>query len=73
MHIKDELIFRISGENFQKLEEFRQTHMKTCRDKYPDSIGAMFTYEFIPTGLGCLATVKCPCGAEEDIGDNLLD
>ncbi len=73
MDASKEMIFCISGENFKKLEEFRRVHMKTCRAKYPDSLGAMFTYEFIPTGLGCLATVKCLCGAEEYIGDNLLD
>ncbi len=72
MNTSKEMIFCVSGENFKKLEEFRQVHMKTCRAKYLDSFGAMFTYEFIPTELGCLATVKCPCSAEEYIGDNLL-
>ena len=65
---KEELkpvIFSITDEtDLKKLYAFQNEHYRTCRKKYPDVSGALFVYEIIPTGLGTLFTVKCPCGKE---------
>lgn len=52
------------SEDLKKLKSFKEVHMSTCRDKYPDVLGALLKYTFIPTGLGNYCIVKCSCGEQ---------
>ena len=59
------IVFSITDQNdLQKIHDFQEEHLKSCRKQFPDFTGAMFTYSAIPTGLGTLYAVKCPCGKE---------
>ncbi len=40
------------SEDLKKLKSFKEVHMSTCRDKYPDVLGALLEYMFIKKGLG---------------------
>ena len=62
-------IFKIEGENYEKLLEFEKKHKESCWEKYHDSLGALFCYTFVPTGLGYVTCVECPCGKKLDISD----
>ncbi|MBQ3136435.1 MAG: hypothetical protein IJB74_03030 [Clostridia bacterium] len=73
MKQEKKLTFVLHGEQYLKFKEFEKLHRKTCSKKYSDSVGTLFSFEFIPTGLGCLKFVKCPCGAELDVSDSLFD
>ena len=50
-------------EDLIKAKIFREEHMRKCRKRYPDFSGTMFKYIAIPTGLGTLYVIECPCGA----------
>ena len=50
-------------EDLIKAKIFREEHMLKCRKRYPDFTGAMFKYIAIPSGLGTLYAIECPCGA----------
>ena len=65
---KRKLTFEIIGDDYDKLLSFEKKH-KSCFDKYHDFTGALFSYTFIPTGVGTAITVSCPCGEELRIGD----
>ncbi|MDO4863535.1 MAG: hypothetical protein Q4A05_05130 [Ruminococcus sp.] len=59
------IVFSITDEkDLKKIYGFKAEHTKSCREKYPDVFGALFTYSFVPTGLGPLCFVKCACGEE---------
>ncbi len=66
----DEIHFGIVGEDVRRLKEFKKQHEK-CFEKHHDVSGAQYEYCFIPTGLGTVITVKCPCGAVLNLGDFL--
>lgn len=65
METKDKIEFEISGNDFKNLKKFRKQHEDClcCFD------GGQFTYSFVPTGLGLLATVECACGQTLSLGD----
>lgn len=68
----EKIIFSISNsEDLTKLESFKKAHIKSCKDKYPDAMGALFKYTFIPTGLGDLCIVKCSCGEQITLSKDL--
>lgn len=61
--------FQISLEEHQKIEEWKQKHIKEKHwDKHlnaPQSsgtIGGRFTYHFIPTSIGTIGEIECGCG-----------
>lgn len=64
--------FPISKNEQDKIDEWIDKHEKeshNCRtldDKMHRSgcIGGTYTYEFIPTSIGTIGTIKCNCGAE---------
>lgn len=47
-------------DDLQKVRTFQQEHLRTCRKRFPDVSGALFTYKAIPTGFGTLYGVECP-------------
>jgi len=61
--------FPISEKEYENLKEWQNNHIMTkhwdIKNNRPKSFGAIggnFTYEFIPTSIGTLGTVKCSCG-----------
>ena len=64
--------FPISKNKQDKIDEWIDKHEKeahNCRtldDKMRRGgcIGGTYTYEFIPTSIGTIGTIKCNCGAE---------
>ncbi len=53
----NQLVFTISGEEFEKAQKW----IKKQKKKYGDNcgtIGERFSYKFVPTGLGCIKTIK---------------
>lgn len=58
--------FPITKEENEKIREWQQEHTKEKhgRNFYSGAIGGSYTYEFIPTSIGTIGTVKCSCGEE---------
>ena len=58
--------FPITKEENEKIREWQQKHIEAKHngDSYAGAIGGRFTYEFIPTSIGTIGTVKCSCGDE---------
>ena len=63
--IAKEVHFQISGKDYERLLEFKGIHKDCARGM----VGDQFSYNFVPTSLGMLATVKCSCGREIHLGD----
>ena len=64
--------FPISEDEENKINEWIETHerevhgIKTYADKLASHrcCGGSYTYEFVPTSIGTIGTVRCNCGAE---------
>lgn len=64
--------FPISDEEEKRIEEWKNRHDEEVHNAYSliDKVklggccGGRYTYEFVPTGIGTIGTVKCSCGAE---------
>lgn len=64
--------FPIWKDEKDKIEEWIDKHLEekhgltTLNEKAMagGAIGGMFTYEFIPTNIGTIGTIKCSCGDE---------
>lgn len=58
--------FPIAKEEHDKIREWQQEHVKEKHEgnSYAGAIGGNYTYEFIPTSIGTIGTVKCSCGEE---------
>jgi hypothetical protein len=61
--------FPITEEENEAITKWRTAHIKKkhwdSKNKCPKSQGAIgggFTYEFIPTSIGVIGTIKCSCG-----------
>lgn len=39
------------------------------KPRYSGAIGGAFTWEFTPTSLGTVSTLKCSCGEQIDVSD----
>lgn len=53
--------FTISDEQEKQYTEWATEHQKTCKAR-PDFSCALYSFIFVPSGLGDSVTVKCPCG-----------
>lgn len=49
--------FPISAEAESQINEWKKNHRHNG-----GAIGGTFTYEFIPTSIGTIGTIKCACG-----------
>ena len=49
--------FPISAESESRINEWKKNHRHSG-----GAIGGTFTYEFIPTSIGTIGTIKCACG-----------
>ena len=64
--------FPISEEEYISIHEWRDRHEKevhnchTIEDRlrHGGCIGGTYKYEFVPTSIGTVGTIKCSCGAE---------
>lgn len=64
--------FPISAEENEKIEAWKKQHLaedhraKTLVERlaFGGAIGGTFKYEFTPTSLGVIGSVKCSCGEE---------
>ena len=58
--------FGITNEEWEAIHKWQGEHIKEVHNgnSYSGAIGGRWTYEFIPTSLGDIGTVKCSCGAE---------
>lgn len=64
--------FPISEDEEHKINEWIEKHereahgIKTYEDKFASHgcCGGGYTYEFVPTSIGTVGTVRCNCGAE---------
>ena len=56
--------FGISEEEYKNLREWKQKHY--TQHYLGGTIGGQYTYEFIPTSIGTIGTIKCSCGASFD-------
>ena len=58
--------FSISKEEEIAIEEWKRNHINEKHDgnSYCGAIGGRFTYEFTPTSLGDIGSIKCSCGDE---------
>ena len=69
MRIEDFIKITFDENEYKKAIKFIETHTKKCFNKFHDVSGALLSYEFIPTSIGCLLTIKCSCGDELSIDD----
>ena len=58
--------FLLDADQEKKLAKWKKKHKK-CKSS---TEGVKFIYEFVPTGLGTIAKVKCLCGKEIDLTDS---
>lgn len=60
------MYFEITPEEQTKIEKWQNKHIKKKHkgNNYHGAIGGNWTYEFIPTSIGYIGTVKCSCGEE---------
>ena len=68
------MTFNVTDEELSNIEEWDKTHdciykPKHGMEKYSGAIGGRLTYEFIPTSIGVIGTVKCGCGKEYVFSD----
>lgn len=58
--------FSTNAEEDIKIEKWQKKHIKKKHkgDTYFGAIGGNWSYEFIPTSIGDIGTVKCNCGEE---------
>lgn len=50
--------FPVSAEESKKITTWISEHEKTCNNQ-SGAIGGKYIYEFIPTGIGVVGTIKC--------------
>ena len=58
--------FGITDKEWEAIHKWQDEHIKEVHNgnSYSGAIGGRWTFEFIPTSLGDIGTVKCSCGAE---------
>jgi hypothetical protein len=61
-------IFTLAGMEFEAARIWQLQH--PCRDQLRPTTGEQFVYEFMPTGMGTMITVKCLyCAQEQNVTD----
>lgn len=58
--------FNLSEEETHNVNIWKKKHIEEKHNNlsYSGAIGGKFTYEFIPTSIGIIGTIKCSCGEE---------
>lgn len=69
--MSDRLIFSLEGHELEAAKAWRRKH--PCIERGPlerPATGERFIYEFMPTGMGVLATIRCTwCGGKQVVTD----
>lgn len=55
--------------DLKKLQKFRKGHEAHVEKKSPDPSGHDYKVMYIPTSVGTIVKVLCPCGKERDVTD----
>ena len=68
--------FTITDEQEAMIKEWQANHECKFRDarfggRYVGAVGGADTYQFTPTGIGTVKSVKCACGARFDFTGKL--
>lgn len=71
--------FPISEEEKKHIEEWKKKHDKEAhgittldqRLRAGGCIGGRYTYNFVPTSIGVIGTIKCSCGEEFEFQNDL--
>ena len=61
--------FELDDNELVRLLAWLTEHDKNCPMIYCGAIGGRLSYEFTPTGLGCVVIVRCACKAEINLTD----
>ena len=58
--------FGITDEEWEAIHKWQDEHIKEAHNGnvYAGAIGGRWVFEFIPTSIGDVGTIKCDCGAE---------
>jgi len=59
------MTFKLNNENIEKFKEWKKSH--ECNITNIGAIGGIYTFSFIPTGIGCIKIIRCGCGKEIDL------
>lgn len=49
--------------------EWKTEHRKQCQLR-PGTVGDLYSFRVLPTGIGTFVTVHCPCGAEAELSES---
>lgn len=63
--------FSIEHDKLERVHKWVAEHPCKLRGKYQGAIGGAITYSFTDTTIGQIQTVKCACGGEHFISDDL--
>lgn len=60
------MTFSISQKEWEVIKQWQEKHIKEKHNgnDYAGAIGGRFSFEWIPTSIGEVGTVKCSCGEE---------
>jgi len=64
-------MFKLSDTQEEKLTRWKETHNCKNRNKSHGAIGGQYKYTFVPTSIGAFCSVKCSCGAEIDLSNEV--
>lgn len=62
--------FVLDDDEKAKFDAWESEHYKTCKLQ-PGTAGDLHSFRLCPTGIGTFISVKCPCGASEDLTGDL--
>ena len=65
--------FTLAGKEAEQAEAWIEEHKKTCNEWRPtphdEFVFSAFSYEFREGNCGTAVSVRCTCGAKEDVTD----
>lgn len=67
----EKLEFAVEADKVERALDWIRTHPCKLRGKYAGAIGGGITYSFTNTTIGQIQVVKCACGGEHLITDDL--
>lgn len=52
-----------------KFNAWKTEHRKQCQLQ-PGTMGDLYSFRILPTGIGTFVTAHCPCGAEYELSES---
>lgn len=68
---EEEIVFTISARDAEKVRKWQEEHPCKIRGKYHGAIGGCFTFYFTNTSIGQIQMLRCACGSDLMISDDL--